>query len=123
MWARAVRIALVVGGSALTTGVMLAAFDHRDDALMPTGFLLVGPIWCHALALASDEDDFADAPRTRSQWLGVLPWTYVLAPLVVPNLVLLVSFFRDARADGGRSVLSWDRMRPGESAHDHHWPD
>lgn len=123
MWSRMTRIALVLGGSALTAALTLAAFERPADALLAAGFLLVGPAWCHALALASDEDDFADASRSRSRWLAILPWTWVLAPLVLPNLILLVTFFRDSRADGGRSVLSWDRMRPGDSAHDHHWPE
>ena len=91
----------------------------RTDRLIVLAILLVGPTWALAFCLASDDADFAGGGRSRSQWLELLPWTFLLAPLIVPNLILLGSFFRDSRADGGRSPLTWDRLRPGEDGHDH----
>lgn len=110
-------------GSAVTCVVMLMTFEDTVNAVIAIGLLLGGPAWCWAIAAASDDSDFAGAGTSRTKWLDVLPWTFLLAPLVLPNMFILAGFVRDARADSGRSALTWDRMRPGESARDHHWPD
>ena len=110
--------AAVVGGTALTIGLVTAAVDATADAVMVVAILLGGPAWALAFCAVSTESDFAGGDRSRAGWLRILPWTFVVAPLVVPNFILLASFFRDARADGGRSPLTWDRMRPGEGADD-----
>ena len=115
---RAEAAALVLVGTATTVGLVTAAVDQTDNRLIVLAILLVGPLWSLAFCVVSDESDFSGGGRTRSQWLALLPWTFVLAPLIFPNLILLGSFFRDSRADGGRSPLTWDRMRPGEDAHD-----
>ena len=116
-------LAISLLGAALTCAVVFTAIEDRSSAGVVAGLLVGGPAWCYAMAVASDEDDFAGSGRTREQWLAWLPWTFVLALLVVPNLVLLALFVRDGRLDGGRSPLTWDRMRPGDADHDHHWPD
>jgi len=114
---RAEAAALILGGTATAVALTVAAVDKTDNRLIVLAILLVGPMWAMAFCLASDESDFAGGGRSRAQWLGLLPWTFLLAPLIVPNLILLGSFFRDSRADGGRSPLTWDRMRPGEDDH------
>ena len=111
---RAEGATLILVGMATTVALATAAVDETDNRLIVLAILLVGPMWAIAFCLASDESDFAGGGRSRSQWLGLLPWTFLLAPLIAPNLILLSSFFRDSRADGGRSPLTWDRMRPGE---------
>ena len=118
---RAGAVALIVVG--ITTTVLFAnAFvESAENTIIATAVLLVGPAWGLSFCWASGESDFAGGSRTRAEWLRVLPWTFILAPLVVPNVVLLGSFFRDSRADGGRSPLTWDRMRPGDEGHEH-WP-
>jgi hypothetical protein len=113
----------VVAGSAGTVAFAAVVADgYAAGPLAVSVVLLIGPAWALTFALASAEDDFAGAERTREQWLRVLPWTFVLAPLVLPNVLLLGQFMRDSRADGGRSAFSWDRMRPGDAERDHHWP-
>jgi len=111
---RAEAAALILVGTATTVALTATAVDETDNRLIVLAILLVGPMWSLAFCLASDESDFAGGGRSRAQWLGLLPWAFLLAPLIVPNLILLGSFFRDSRADGGRSPLTWDRMRPGE---------
>ena len=123
MSSRLLHLVIVVIGCVTTGALVLAAVDDGSTAAVALGFLLGGPAWCYAMAAASDESDFAGADRTRAQWLGTLPWTFVLAPLVLPNVAILAAFARDSRIDGGRSPLTCDRMRPGEAAHDHHWPE
>lgn len=108
---------ILVGVAATAVGARVVA-GSPSDAVMVAGILLVGPAWALSFCLVSDESDFSGASRSRAEWLAVLPWTFLLAPLVVPNVILLSSFFRDSRADGGRSPLTWDRMRPGEHQHD-----
>jgi hypothetical protein len=106
-------VAIVVAGAAWSAGVLILVND-MSSAVVSLGFILGGPAWAYAFCLASDEGDFPDdATRGRDEWLRVLPWTFVLAPLVLPNLVLLVSFFRDARADNGRTWLGSGRSYPG----------
>lgn len=122
MSSRPLQVAVALVGAAVTVAVVFAVVDDPSNQIVFSGLLLAGPAWCGALALASDETDFADAPRTREQWLAVLPWTFVGALLVVPGVVLLAMFLRESRADGGHSPWSADRMRPGEADHDHHWP-
>lgn len=117
-WARAAVIGV---GTAATVVVARAVVPGTENQLVVATILLVGPLWATAFCLASDDSDFAGSSRSRGEWLRLLPWTFVLAPLVVPNMLLLAAFFRDARADGGRSPLTWDRMRPGEDRHEH-WP-
>ena len=85
--------------------------------------MLAGPVWALALTAVSDDDDFADASRSRRAWLDLLPWTFLLAPLLLPNVFVLGAFIRAARADGGRMPLTWDRMRPGDADRDLHWPE
>ena len=115
-----VVVALI--GSVFTAVVMLALIEDRTNAVVAIGLLIGGPTWCYAIALVSDDSDFADATESRSQWLRVLPWTYLLAPFVVPNIFILTAFVRDSRIDSGRSALTSDRLRPGDHTHDHHWP-
>lgn len=117
------RLLAALTGSVITCAVMLRAFDDTVNAVIAIGLLLGGPAWCWALAAASDNSDFAGARTSRGRWLDVLPWTFLLAPLVLPNMFILAGFVRDARADSGRSALTWDRMRPGEGGNDHHWPE
>jgi hypothetical protein len=106
-------VAIVVAGAVWSAGVF-ALIEETSSAVVSLGFILGGPAWAYAFCLASDEADFSeDASRGREEWLRVLPWTFVLAPLVLPNLVLLVSFFRDARADSGRTWLGSGRSHPG----------
>ncbi len=95
--------------------VFVALIEPGGVALFLLGAVLLGPAWGMAFCLASDDDDFpADAGRDRDGWLRVLPWSFVLAPLVLPGIVLLVEFFRDARADHGQTWLGYGRARPGE---------
>ena len=115
---RAGAVAVGTTGTVLTVALVVAAVDSTVDTVMVTAILLSGPAWALSFCLASTEADFAGGGRSRAEWLRLLPWTFLMAPLVVPNFVLLASFFRDARADGGRSPLTWDRMRPGEGADD-----
>ena len=114
---------IIVAGSVVTSAFVTSTIDDGSSAIVILGLLLGGPAWCYAIALASDESDFAGSDRSRHQWLATLPWTFLVAPLVLPNLVILAAFVRDSRVDGGRSPLTWDRMRPGEAAQDHHWPE
>lgn len=115
--------ALIVIVLGLVTTVLFASF-LTDSYLSAVVLVLAGgPAWALAFCLASTDADFGhDVWRTRDEWLRILPWTFLLAPLVIPNVVLLLTFIRDSRADGGRSYFSWDRMRPGEGHRDHHWP-
>lgn len=115
--------AAVVGGIAVTAIVVLALFGPGLNALVCGVVLQCGPAWALALTAVSDDSDFAGASRTRAGWLEVLPWTFLLAPLVLPNVLILAGFMRDARADGGRTPLTWDRMRPGDAMTEHHWPE
>ena len=115
----AVAVVLGTAGSVLVGALV---FGDAVSVVVCVVFLLAGPAWALALAAASDDEDFAGTSRSRSGWLDLLPWTFLLAPLVLPNVVILGSFIRDARADGGRTPLTWDRMRPGEAEHDVHWP-
>ena len=112
----------IVGGCMLTTVLIRLAGGSWSVAAPAIVILLVGPAWALAFCLVSDDDDFAGAQRTRAAWLRVLPWTFLLAPLVLPNIVLLGGFYRDARADNGHSWFTWDRMRPGDGDRDDHWP-
>ncbi|MGH2686751.1 MAG: hypothetical protein ACRDJP_14900 [Actinomycetota bacterium] len=105
---------LVVVGVAVTLGVVVATVGSAENRLMVAALLLIGPSWALAFCVASDDSDFSGGSRSRGQWLELLPWTFLMAPLIVPNLIVLASFFRDSRADGGRSPLTWDRMRPGD---------
>lgn len=112
----------------IVTGLIITALwaSLLTDSYRSAIVLLLagGPAWALAFCLASTDSDFGeDVWRTRDEWLRILPWTFLLAPLVIPNLVLLLAFIRDSRADGGRSYFSWDRMRPGEGHREHHWPD
>jgi hypothetical protein len=109
-------------GLALTWLAVAARIDDPADALVVVTVLEIGPLWALVTAAVSDDADFPGAWRPRTWWLEVLPWTFLTALLLVPNLVLLATFVRDARADGGRSAFTWDRMRPGDVDHDHHWP-
>ena len=112
---------LVVVGTASTTSMVGAVLDSY--AVPFALVLLVGPAWMLAFCLASSEDDFPDDARLgRDGWLRIIPWLFVLAPLVLPTMVLGAMFIRDSRADGGRYLFSVDRMRPGDHA-DHHWPE
>lgn len=115
---RAGAVALILSGAAVTIALARAVAGSAEDAAIVIAVLLGGPSWALAFALASDDADFGGGTRSRTAWIRLLPWTFVLAPLVVPNMILLASFFRDSRADGGRSPLTWDRMRPGEHGHD-----
>lgn len=109
------ELAVVVGSCALWGGWTAAVVDDPADAIILLGALLIGPAWAYAFCWASEPDDFpGDASRGRSSWMRILPWTFLLAPLVVPNIVLLVQFFRDARADHGQTWLGSGRSRPGE---------
>ena len=115
--------ALVVGGVLVTIVLARAVFDAWDQATLVIGILQIGPTWSLAFCLGSDESDFAGATRSRAEWLGILPWTFVVAPLVLPNFIMLSSFFRDARADSGRTWLGVGRDRPSdERFNEHHWP-
>lgn len=117
----ALAVVLVVGGSATTISGVSAILDSYAVPLALV--LLIGPAWMLAFCLASSEDDFPDDARLRrDQWLQIIPWLFVVAPLVLPTMVLGAMFIRDSRADGGRYLFSADRMRPGDHA-DHHWPD
>jgi hypothetical protein len=111
---RSEAAALVVVGAAITAITAIALTDGTDSAVMVGAFLLVGPLWALPFCIVSDESDFSGGSRTRAQWLELLPWTFLLAPLVIPNVFILGAFFRDSRADNGRSPLTWDRMRPGD---------
>lgn len=114
---------VVVGAGTVSTTVLVLSFIRTpEDALAALALLLAGPVWALGFCLLSSESDFAGAARPRSTWLRVLPWTFLLAPLALPNLVLIGMFMRDSRADNGRSWLTADRMRPGEAARDLHWP-
>ena len=106
--------ALVLTGAAVTIAMAVLLTDSADSAVMVAAFLLIGPSWALPFCIVSEESDFGGGGRSRAQWLEVLPWTFLMAPLVLPNVFVLGAFFRDSRADGGRSPLSWDRMRPGE---------
>jgi hypothetical protein len=115
--------ALVVGGLLGTIALARIAFSSWDQAAVVIGVLQIGPTWSLAFCLGSDESDFAGATRSRAEWLGILPWTFVVAPLVLPNFIVLSSFFRDARADSGRTWLGVGRDRPTDARFDeHHWP-
>jgi hypothetical protein len=115
--------ALVVGGLLGTIALARIAFRSWDEAAIVIGVLQIGPTWSLAFCLGSDESDFAGATRSRAEWLGILPWTFVVAPLVLPNFIVLSSFFRDARADSGRTWLGVGRDRPTDERFDeHHWP-
>jgi hypothetical protein len=115
--------ALVVGGLLGTIALARIAFSSWDQAAVVIGVLQIGPTWSLAFCLGSDESDFAGATRSRAEWLGILPWTFVVAPLVLPNFIVLSSFFRDARADSGRTWLGVGRDRPTDERFDeHHWP-
>ena len=123
MSSRLLHVVVVLLGCAATVAMVRTTIDDGSTAAVAIGLLLGGPAWCYAMAVASDDTDFAGAGRDRSQWLNALPWTFLLAPLVLPNIVVLAAFVRDARLDGGRSPLTWDRMRPGDAGRDHHWPE
>lgn len=120
---RVVGALIVIVAGIATTFLCVAALA---DTYIP-GYVFVlesGPAWALAFCLVSTDSDFAASPsRTRDEWLRVLPWTFLLAPLLVPNFVLMLTFIRDARADSGRAYFSWDRMRPGDGQGDHHWPE
>ncbi len=116
-----IGVASVIGLAA-TVAAMFTAFGEWSTVAVCITVLYVGPAWAATFAAVSDDHDFAGATRSRQEWLRLIPWTFALAPLVVPNLVILAAFMRDARADGGRSPLTWDRMRPGDGYQSHHWP-
>ena len=107
---------MVCALSAVAWGAAFVAFiEPVSVAVSMLGVLLLGPAWAMAFCLASSDDDFPeDARWRRAEWLRVLPWTFVLAPLVLPGMVLLVQFFRDSRADHGQTWLGSGRSRPGE---------
>lgn len=111
----------IVVGAAITIALTNAVFETYAT---PLGLvLLIGPAWMLLFCLASTPDDFdSSATFDRSRWLGIIPWLFVAAPLVLPTMVMGVLFVRDARADGGRFFYTQDRMRPGDHA-DHHWPE
>lgn len=115
--------AAIIAGLIVTAVGVLALFGASLNALVCGVVLQCGPAWALALAAVSDDSDFAGASGSRSWWLGVLPWTFLLAPLVLPNVAILAAFMRDARADGGGTPLTWDRMRPGDAMAEHHWPE
>lgn len=115
--------AAIIAGLTVTAIGVVALFGTSLNALVCGVVLQCGPAWALALTAVSDDSDFAGADRSRAGWLDVLPWTFLLAPLVLPNVVILAGFMRDARADGGRAPLTWDRMRPGDAMAEHHWPE
>lgn len=117
------KATVVLVGSVLTCALVFAAVEDAPTALVLVGLLLGGPAWAYGIAAVSDDSDFAGAGTSRAQWLDVLPWTFLAAPLVLPNMFILAGFVRDSRADNGHSALTSDRMRPGDASHDHHWPD
>lgn len=120
---RALGSAVSIVGLATTGTLVFGVVDDAATAMIMFAVLVIAPAWMLATAIVSTDDDFPDALLSRRQWLRVLPWTFLTAPLVAPNLVALLVFVRDARADGGRSAISWDRMRPGDATTDHHWPE
>src|SRR5688500_486087 len=119
---KAAAAVVIVFGCALTTVFARVAGGSWSVAAPAIVLLLVGPAWALAFCLVSDDGGVAGGRRTRASWLSVLPWTFLLAPLVLPNILVLGGFYRDARADNGHSWFTWDRMRPGDGDHDDHWP-
>ena len=115
--ARVAGLALALVGSGVWLFAALAVAPDLTSGLVLWVIVLVGPAWAYSLCLVSDEEDFATvATRGRDEWLRVLPWTFVLAPMVIPTVLWLGQFFRDVRADGGRTWLGSGRSRPGEGS-------
>lgn len=114
---------LIVGGVVGSTALGWALFGSWPEALTVAVLLLMGPAWALATCLVSEESDYVGASHSRDEWLRTLPWTFLLAPLMLPNLVVLLAFVRDSRSDGGHTVMGSGRDRPVlERYQDHHWP-
>ena len=115
--------AIVALGLAATAIAARLTVGSWRGALVGIILLQTGPAWALAFCAASTDDDFVGSSQSRAEWMRTLPWAFVLAPLLVPNFVLLASFFRDSRADSGRTSLGFGRDRPADPTYlDHHWP-